>query len=231
MPIPLLAGLQAGAGLIQGVAGFLQNRKATRELERMQSPTYTQNKSILDYYNKALSKYNVNPYQTDLYRMQQRQADRGLSSGLSALSGRGMALAGVNNLVQGRNDAMLRAGAAAEERQGVDLNRLGQASQLRAGEDQRAFEINEMQPFERKYNLKASKAGGGADIMNAGLSNIFGGLQTGAQMDMLDKAYRTEQPSYNYGDTINPDNVLRQLRLNQGRRVGSSPINRSVQIG
>lgn len=231
MPLPFLAAAQMGIGAIQGIAGLIQNKRATKQLENMQSPTYTQNKSILDYYNKSLAKYNVNPYNTDLYRMQEQQANRGMASGLGALQGRGQALAGVNQLVQGRNDSLLRAGAEAEQLQRQDLNRLGQAAGMKTAEDQRAFEINQMQPFERKYNLTASKAGGGADIMNAGLSNIFGGASTLNQTNMLDRAYGSQASSgsYNVGDTVNPANVLRDLYRNQNRRVGG--LSRNVQIG
>lgn len=180
---------QAGLGLVQTGLGYFGQKKATKELERMQSPTYTKNKGILDYYNKSLSKYNVNPQNTDLYRMQEQNANRSLSSGLSALSGRGMALGGVNNLVQGRNDALLKASAAAEDRQGQDLNRLGDAARLKAGEEQNEFNINQQQPFERKYNLKALKASGGVDVMNSGISNIFGAANSYQQGRYIDKTY------------------------------------------
>lgn len=182
---------QAGIGLIQGVAGWIQQRKALKELEKMQSPTYRQDTSILDYYNKRLAKYNVNPYQSDYFRMQQRLGERAMGSGLGALQGRGQALAGVNSLVQQQSDRLLKAGATAEDLQRQDLAGLGQAAGMKTAENQRAFEINQMQPFERKYNLKALKAGGGTSIFNAGLSNIFGGLQSYGQQQMLDKIYRT----------------------------------------
>jgi hypothetical protein len=180
---------QAGVGLVQGIAGFIQQRKATKALEKMQSPTYNPNKSILDYYNKALAKYNVNPYNTDLYRMQETQANRGMASGLSALQGRGQALAGVNQLVQGRNDNLLRAGVAAEQQQGQDLNRLGAAAGMKAGEEGRAFDINKQQPFERKYNLLAQKASGGTQIANSGIANVGQAASTFDQYRMINQLY------------------------------------------
>jgi hypothetical protein len=164
---------QTAVGTLQTIGGWIQQHKATKALEKLQSPTY-----------------NLNPYNTDLYRMQETQANRGLASGLSALQGRGQALAGVNQLVQGRNDNLLKAGATAEEMSRQDLNRLGQASGMKAGEEQTAFEINKQQPFESKYNLLAAKAAGGNQVANAGISNIFGGAQSYDQMRMLDKIYR-----------------------------------------
>jgi hypothetical protein len=214
---------QGVLGLGQAVLGGIKQNKAIKQLEKMQSPTYKQNAGVLDYYNKALSKYNVNPYQSDMYRMQEQQANRGLASGISALQGRGQALAGINSLVQGRNDNLLKAGAMAEQQRDADLNRLGQASGMKAGEDMAAFNINQQQPFERKYNLLAQKAGGGAQTANAGISNIFGGIQSYDQNRMLDKMYSSNSgggSNVNYGDTVNPTSVLRNLYRNQNRRVG-----------
>lgn len=227
MPLPLLAAGQAALGIGQAVAGFIQQRKATKALEKMQSPTYTPNKSITDYYNKSLAKYNINPANTDLYRMQEQQAGRGLASGLSALQGRGQALAGVNSLVQAKNDSLLKAGVEAEQQQGQNLNRLGQAAAMKTTEDQREFEINQQQPFERKYNLKAMKASGGTSIANAGISNIFGAAQGQQQLSMLDKMYSGDgyggssvTGGGGMGAASYGNNVLQNLYRNQNRRVG-----------
>lgn len=181
---------QLGLGAIQTAAGFIQQRNALKDLNKLQSPQYTANKSILDFYGETLKKYNVNPYQTNLYRMQEQQANRGMTSGLSALSGRGQALAGVNNLVQARNDNLLKAGVSAEQQQDQALGRVGQAAAMKASEEGKAFEINKYQPFERKYNLLAQKAGGGTQVANEGIGNMFGGLQSYDQMKMLEKMYR-----------------------------------------
>lgn len=218
---------QTAVGLAQTVGGWIQQRKATKALEKLQSPTYTQNKSILDFYNKALAKYNVNPYNTDLYRMQEQQANRGMASGLGALQGRGMALAGVNNLVSKRNDSLLQAGATAEQQQAQALSQLGQAAGMKTSEDQRAFDINQYQPFERKYNLLAQKAAGGNQVANSGISNVFGGLQSYDQMKMLGKMYGSDKGggsvpfgSGSMGAAEYGYNVLQNLKKNQGYRVG-----------
>jgi len=225
--LPLMAA-QAALGIGQAIGGFIQQRKATKQLEGMQSPTYTPNQSILDYYNKSLAKYKVDPRQTDLYRMQEQNANRELSSGLSSLQSRGQALAGVNNLVQAKNDSLLKASATAEQMQGQDLNRLGQATAMKTTEDQREFEINQQQPFERKYNLKALKASGGTNIANAGISNIFGAGQSYDQINILDKMYSSDGGykgsaalgGSGMGAASYGNNVLQQLYRNQNRRVG-----------
>ena len=180
---------QAGIGLVQGIGGFIQSRKAQRRLEQIKSPTYSQNESILDFYNKALQRYNVNPYSSAAYRMQKQNAAEGLTTGISTLQDRRSVLSGLPALVKGYNDASLKAVAAAEEDSNQKFNQLGTATNLKASEDRTAFDINKMQPFMRKYNLLAAKAGGGAQVMNAGLSNIYGGAQSATDYEMLKKIY------------------------------------------
>ena len=66
--MPLAPFLQAGAGLIQSIIGAGRAKKAQNELEGMESPAYTKNQGILDYFNKALSKYNTSPYESVGYK-------------------------------------------------------------------------------------------------------------------------------------------------------------------
>lgn len=166
--VPLImGGLQAIGGAAQSIFGGGRAAKAEKELEGMIN-NYKTSESIRDYYTKALNKFNVNPTQSSLYRSIMGEAGQGLATGLNNLQGRGSAIAGVGNLVQGYNNQALRAGAAAESQQGQDLANLGTATQLKDREDKYKFEA--------KANLLSQKAGAGAQTMNAGLSNIFGGL-------------------------------------------------------
>jgi hypothetical protein len=185
---------QAGIGAIQSIAGLIQAKRAQKQLERLQSPTYKQSAGILDFYQKALAKYNVNPYQTDFFRMQEKLADRGVTSGVGMLQQRGSALAGISNLIQGRQDALQKAGATAEQIQQQNLSQLGQASQLKRQEEAAAFDINQMQPFERKFNLLAAKAAGGNQILNAGMANVFGGAQGITDLQIAKQIYSSKQP-------------------------------------
>ena len=56
-----LALIGSVAGLAQSIIGGINARKTQKKLEKMQSPVYKQNQGILDYYNKALARYNVSP--------------------------------------------------------------------------------------------------------------------------------------------------------------------------
>lgn len=180
MPAWIPATAQAVGGLIQAFSGGGKAGKAERELEKMIAG-YKPNASILDFYNKALSRYSVNPYTSSLFNYQQDQARGATAAGIQALGGRRSTLAGLPRLIQGQNDAMLKAAATAEGQQAQSLGQLGQATQMKAQED--------FKPFELKYNLNMLKAGGGNQVMNAGLSNIFGGLQNISNYDTIKKMY------------------------------------------
>jgi hypothetical protein len=168
--LPLAAGLAIGQGvmgLAQTILGGSAAHKAQKQMEGMVN-NYQPNQSIMDYYSKALNRYNVNPYNSNLYQMQSNNIQQGTASGINALQDRRSALAGVSSLVQGQNDGLLKAAAAAEGQQGQALNQLGQATGMKAQEDSKKFDM--------KYNLLAMKAGGNNQTMNAGIQNMFGGM-------------------------------------------------------
>lgn len=171
---------QAGAGTIQGVLGFIQEHQAQKKLEKLIAG-YKPNASIMDYYGKALQKYNINPYTSPLYNYTKEKVGGSTAQGINAFQDRRSANANISTLIQNQNDTLLKAGIAAEDQSSNALGRLGQATMLKAQE--------EKYPFELKYNLLSAKAGGGAQIMNAGLSNIFGGTQSLSERDMLNKYY------------------------------------------
>lgn len=167
-PISLgLSGLQAVGGIVQTIAGARQAKKAQGRLEGMVN-SYKPNQSIMDYYNKALSRYSADPYNSAMYRNSMQTAGRGLTNGINALQDRRSALAGIPSMVSAYNDSGLKAAAQAEGQQVQALQQLGGATQMKSAED--------FKPFEMKYNLLSQKASGGNQIMNAGLQNIFGGL-------------------------------------------------------
>lgn len=189
-PISLaMSATQTGIGALQGLIGGIKAKKYQKQLENLQTPTYTPNKSILDYYNTALQRYNVNPYSSNLYKQQQQQGQRGLATALSVAREGGNTNARLSTLLQGYNDNLLKAGTAAEAEQNQRFGQLGQATGMKAGEDRMAFQQNEIAPYEKKYNLLAMKAGAANQTANAGLSNIFGGLSSAQQMAMLNKIY------------------------------------------
>lgn len=191
--MPALPLIQAGIGLGQAVIGGIRAHKAQKELEGLQTPTYTPNQAIGDYYNKALARYSLSPYESALYKLQTQNIGRGTAQGISALKDRRLGIGGISSLVQNQNDALLKAAAAAEGEQGQRLSQLGSAAGLKAGEDRAAFQYNQVMPYEKKYNLLAMKAQGGSQVLNAGLQNVFGGLQTQQELSLIKGMYGNNQ--------------------------------------
>ena len=176
-----IAGAAQGViGGIQAIIGAGKAKKAQKQMNRMLD-SYKPNESIMDYYNKALSRYNANPYQSSEYQMNMRNADRTTATGLNALGDRRSAVGGVSRLAALQNDASLKAGAQAESEQGQRLAQLGQATAMKVPEDKYKFEA--------KYNLLGQKAGAANQTVNAGISNMFGGLGTIADSANIDKTY------------------------------------------
>lgn len=187
--MPILPLISAGAGLVQSILGGINARKATKKLEGLDSPKYSQNQSILDYYNQALGRYNVSPNESAMYKRQTRDIDRGVAGAVSGLNDRRSGIAGISSILRNANDARLDANVAAENEKSRRFGELGNATQAKAGEDRMAFQQNEVAPFERKYNLLAMKAGAANNLANTGLSNIFSGIQNGINMSMYNKEF------------------------------------------
>lgn len=182
--IPAIA--QGLFGLGQSI--FSGRKRAERELKKLAN-SYKPNQGIMDYYNKALSRYSANPYESLSYKQRENIIGRNLATGIGASQDRRSGLATVTGLVQGANDAGARASAEAEQQQAQALGQLGQAAQVKAAEERR--------PFEMKYNLLAQKAGQAATRQNMGIQNIFGALGT-ASVLMGGKGKKT-QPQNVYG--------------------------------
>lgn len=184
--------LQTGVGVVQSIIGGIKAKKAQKQLENLQTPRYNESSSIMDYYNKALQRYNLNPYQSAEYQHDTQMGARNQAAGISALQGRGSAVGGISRLAAQGNDLALRAGAQAEQTQNQRFGQLGQASQMKAGEDMNAFQYNEVAPYEKKYNLLSMKAGAANQTANSGMSNIYGGLGALQDYANIDKMYGTE---------------------------------------
>lgn len=197
MPDPISL-IPSALGVIGGLAQtiFSGRKRKERDLEKFAN-SYTPNQSIVDYYNKALSRYNANPYESQSYQQQQNLINRNLATGINASQTRRGGLSTISGLVQGANDASARAGAMAEQQQGSALNQLGGAASMKAREDAKKFDM--------LYNLKAMKAGQAATTQNMGLRNIFGGLSNAS---MLFSGQNRNGGGNNSGSnyTVNPSN-------------------------
>jgi hypothetical protein len=102
-----------------------------------------------------------------------------------------MGIGGISSLIQGQNDATLKAAAAAEQQREQRFSQYGQAASAMGAEERQAFNINKMMPYEKRYNLLAMKAQGNNQMANAGLQNIYGA----GQSYLMGRSMTTNQPS------------------------------------
>lgn len=175
------AGVSAGVGVFQAVSGGIKAHKAQKALENLNSPTYAPNAGLGTYYKTALDRYNTNPYDSQQYTQATNAAKRSQAAGLSALNDRRGGVAGVARLTAISDNTSLKAGAQAEQQQNARFGQLGQAAQMKAGDDRYAFQINQLLPYQQKYQLLSGKAIAGNQELNAGLSNIYGGVSAAGQ--------------------------------------------------
>lgn len=176
-----IAGL--GFGVYQSIHGASQAKKQQRALESKANgaPTYGPNKSINDYYQTALGRYNVDPTNSLQYQQAQRGINNNLASGISAIQDRRSAGA-LPRLMSAADNQLTNAGVRAEQSQNQRFNELGRATQMKSGDDRYAFNVNQEQPYQRQYDLIAQKASGANRELSAGLQNINNGLQSFAAM-------------------------------------------------
>jgi hypothetical protein len=172
-----------------GVSRAIGSRKKARqnELEQFanQSPLYTPSKSIQDYYQQAMNRYNENPYQSQQYKMGAMNAQRATAQGIGALQDRRSAIGGISRLALGQNAAMQNLGAQAEAQRNQRFGQLGGASQMQAAEQAKAFDINKMTPYNRMLQLKQYKAQAAADENAAGWGMLGQGLGNLASVGMM----------------------------------------------
>jgi hypothetical protein len=178
----LPAGLGVVAGGIQALIGGIKQHKATKALESLKTPGYTPNKAINDYYQTAMGRYNVNPYQSNEYQYAQKQANKALGTGIGALQDRRNSLAGVAGLVNATENNMNRASVNAQAQQNAAFAGLGSATGMKAGDDKMAWQQNVLAPYQKQSRLLEMKAAAGGQMLNAGLSNISGGLNNAAML-------------------------------------------------
>lgn len=169
-------------GGIQAILGGGKEKRANNAIQNLATPTYAGNKSLLDYYNTAMQRYNVNPYQTAQYQAGIQQGQRGTAAGINALQqgSPSSAIGGISRLIALQNQNALQQGIGAEQEQNQRFGQLGQAASMKAADDRYGFQINQLMPYQKQLDLLTAKAQGGAQTLNAGLSNMFNGLGTAA---------------------------------------------------
>lgn len=177
-----IAGASALAGVGMGAASMIgaskQQKRAQNALEAQakNSPLYKPDKSIDTYYQEAMNRYKENPYQSQQYQLGAMNAQRATAQGINALQDRRSAIGGIGRLQANQMSAMQNLGAQAEASRQQRLGQFGQATQLKSGDYQRQFDINQMTPYNRKLQLEQMKAQAAGERYNAGMQMVGQGV-------------------------------------------------------
>lgn len=178
----IAAGAQAIGGGLQSIFSGRKNKEKELNDYAKASPLYTPSRSINDYYQQALNRYNENPYQSQQYQIGAKNIQRATAQGLGALQDRRGGIGGASRLAAAQMSALGNLGAGAEAQRNARFGQYGQAAQAKAGEDYRAFDINQMTPYNRQLQLKQYAAQAANDRFNAGLTTASQGLGNMAQL-------------------------------------------------
>lgn len=168
-------------GIYQGVKNQNAANEQQARLDKLSknSPIYKPDKSIHDYYQQALNRYNENPFTSATYVENLKQANRSGANAISAMQGRGGAVGTIGRINQGVMDAKGRAIANAMQNKSNDFNQLASATNMKGGQMAKAFDINQLTPYQTRLGLTGQQlaasneqAGAGWQNAAAGISNI-----------------------------------------------------------
>ena len=179
------AGIQGLSGIYQAATSGRGDAENQLNAFAKQSPLAKESKSLNDYYQEALNRYQENPYQSQAYQVGAMNARRATAQGIGALQDRRSAIGGIGRLAAGQNMAMQNLGVQAENYKQQQFNQLGQATQAKTAQDKYLFDVNQMTPYNRQLQLKQMASQAANERYNAGLQMIGGALGNAAQIGAM----------------------------------------------
>jgi hypothetical protein len=194
--LPLLAATlgQVALGALQTATSGAGAAQKDFESFAKQNPLAKRSKSIDDYYQQALNRYNENPYQSQQYQMGAMEARRATAQGLSAMQNR-RAIGGISRLAEKEQSNLQKLGMLAEARRDARFGQYGQAAQLQNQQDKYLYDVNQATPFNRQLAIKQMKSQAANERYNAGLNmmgSAFGNYAMGSMYADQNKMPKTE---------------------------------------
>lgn len=163
-----------GSGLVSGITGYFQRRKAKKMLKGLQQPTYVIPNEILQ--NQKMAQQAANEgmpsqqYNNAMKNFRQTEADV-----LASARDRRSALMALPRVQQQTNANIGNLDAQdAAMRQQNQRTLYGINSQV-AGYRDKAFDINQMQPYQRDYSYAMGLLGAGNQNLLSGADKIIAG--------------------------------------------------------
>lgn len=196
-------------GLLSGVTGFFQRKKAKKELAKLQRPEYSIPNEVLQNQKMAqLAASEGLPSQQ--YNNAMKNIQRSQTNALSGAIDRRSALMALPRLQQQANDAYGKLDAAdANARMSNQRQLYGINSQV-AGYRDKEFNINKMQPYQDNLSYYRSLLGAGNQNLVAGIDKaasgaglLLGGIGGGKKKSPASNG--VSQPIYSGGYNANSD--------------------------
>lgn len=162
MALPLiLAGVQAGIGAAQAISGYKKKKNLTR-------PEYQIPEEIERNMTEAelMSYYGLPDAQKEQYMQNIQRSTQGALRGISDRKG---GLGAVSVAQQTQQDAYMNLLSADVQQRMQNIQTAQDMRQTMANYRDKAFAINEMQPYEQDYAEAQS-------LIGAGMQNVVGGL-------------------------------------------------------
>lgn len=165
-------------GIYQGVKNQNAADEQQARLDKLSknSPIYKPDKSIQDYYQQALNRYNENPFTSATYLENLRQANRAGANALSAMQSRGGAVGTIGRINQGIMDAKGRAIANTMQNKSTEFNQLANATSMKGGQTAKAFDINQLTPYQTRLGLSGQQLAASNEQAGAGWQNAIAGI-------------------------------------------------------
>ena len=183
-------------GIYQGINANNRADEAQARIDKLakNSPIYKPDKSIQDYYQQALNRYNENPFQSAGYVESLKQANRTAANVLKAGQSRGAAIGMAPRIDQMVQDQKDRAISGAVQNKSAQFSQLGSATNMKGGQTAKAFDINQLTPYNTRLGLDQMQLsaaneqfGGGVQTAISGISNLGAIGAKGLYKDWFDQ--------------------------------------------
>lgn len=159
---------QGISGLVSGITGLIQKHKANQLLARTQRPTYAIPDEVLQ--NQKMAQLNAaTGLPSEQYNQAMQNIQRQQNSAIQRASDRRGGLLAVAGAQQTGTDANLKLDVSnAQARLNNQKTLYGVNNNVAAYRD-KAFQINQMQPYQQQYNY-------GMQLLGQGNQNLFSGI-------------------------------------------------------
>lgn len=163
-----------GSGLVSGVAGYFQRRKAKKMLKGLHQPTYTIPNEVLQ--NQKMAQQAANE---GMASQQYNNAMKGFrhteANALAGATDRRSALMALPKIQQQTNASIGNLDAQDDAIRQQNRRALYGVNSQVAGYRDKAFDINQMQPYQRDYSYAMGLLGAGNQNLLSGADKILAG--------------------------------------------------------